>query len=321
MVGRATLIIAVLMMSRAFSLIKKGKKKLNKEQVNFRLLLIFLHNYLTIFSLFLLSDVVAMRRIPDPIALYPLNNQYKTRELENRQPQGTPVGVTLAAGPNGKAGGSYQFTGQANSYIEFPNNGGLDTERSITMLCWLYPQSTDGPIFNYKTSGLWGVHMWMVLGKLFARFTKRNYQFTQPLITCKPLSLNQWQFIGASYDYNTGVTSLWLDGQRAVQTNIGAGLTLATQDNVRMGAKEGVRWYFRGRIAAMQIYDVALTKRQVNAVKIASQGNRFEVAFSLVFLQSSLIYHAPFDHGLNDFLCSFVSIFYLVLHIFFKKKV
>ena len=91
-----------------------------------------------------------MRKIPDPIASYPLNNHYKIRELENRQPQGNPVGVTLAAGPNGKAGGSYQFTGQANSYIEFPNNGGLDTERSITMLCWLYPQSTDGPIFNYK---------------------------------------------------------------------------------------------------------------------------------------------------------------------------
>ena len=85
-----------------------------------------------------LLNVIAVR-IPDPIALYPLNSQYKIRELEDRQPRGTPVGVTLAPGPNGKTGGSYQFTGQAGSYIEFPNNGGLDTERSITVLCWLYP--------------------------------------------------------------------------------------------------------------------------------------------------------------------------------------
>ena len=208
-----------------------------------------------------------------------MNSQYGTREIANRQARGTPAGVTLAAGPNGKAGGSYQFTGQANSYIEFPNNGGLDTERSITMLCWLYPQSTDGPIFNYKTSGSWGVHMWVVSGKLFARFTKRNYQFTQHLTTTKSLSLNQWQYVGASYDHNTGVASLWLDGQQVVQTNIGAGLTLGTQDNVRMGAKGGDLRYFRGRIAAMQIYDVALTEEQVNAVKMAGQGNHFEVAF------------------------------------------
>jgi len=209
-----------------------------------------------------------------------LNSQYGTREIANRQPQGTPTGVTLAAGPNGKTGGSFQFTGQANSYIEFPNNGGLDAKRSITMLCWLYPQSTDGPIFNYKTSGSWGVHMWVVSGKLFARFTKRNYQLTQALTTSNSLALNQWQYVGASYDHKTGVASLWRDGQQVVQTNIGAGMTLGTQDNVRMGAKGGDGRYFRGRIAAMQIYDVALTEEQVNAVKTAGRGNYCEVAFS-----------------------------------------
>ena len=56
-----------------------------------------------------------------------------------------------------------------------------------------------------------------------------------------------------------------------VQTNIGAGLTLGTQDEVRMGAKGGDGRYFRGRIAAMQIYDVALSEEQVNAVKNAGQ--------------------------------------------------
>ena len=227
-----------------------------------------------------LSNLIAVR-IPDPIALYPLNSQYGTRALANSQPQGTPVGVTLAAGPNGKTGGSYQFTGKANSYIEFPNNGGLDAKRSITMLCWLYPQNTNGPIFNYKTSGSWGVHMWVVSGKLFARFTKRNYQFTPALTTSQSLALNQWQYVGASYNHNTGVASLWLDGQQVMQTNIGAGMTLGTHDNVRMGAKVGDGRYFKGRIAAMEIYDVALTEEQVNTVKIRGEGNHCEVAFYL----------------------------------------
>ena len=113
--------------------------------------------------------------------------------------------------------------------------------------------------------------MWVVSGRLFACFVKRNYQFTLSLITSEPLSLNQWQYVGASYDHKTGVASLWLDGQRVLQKNIGANLTLATQDNVRMGARGFDRQYFKGRIAAMQIYDVALTKGQVNAVKNAGR--------------------------------------------------
>ena len=113
--------------------------------------------------------------------------------------------------------------------------------------------------------------MWVVSGKLFARFTKRNYRFTQALTTSQSLALNQWQYVGASYDHNTGVASLWLDGQQLVQTNIGAGMTLGTQDNVRMGVKGGDRRYFRGRIAAMQVYDVALTGRQVNLVQNVGQ--------------------------------------------------
>ncbi|KAL9971321.1 hypothetical protein ACROYT_G023832 [Oculina patagonica] len=210
--------------------------------------------------------------VPDPIAFYPLNSKYDTREIENRQPQGTPVGVSLAAGPNGKAGGSYQFTGQANSYIEFPNNGGLDVQRSITMLCWIYPENTAGPLFNYKASGSWGIHMWMVSpGKLFARFTKRDYQFTSALISNHVVALNQWHYVGASYDHNTGIASLWLDGEQVLQQNIGAGLTLATQDKVRMGVKTGDSRYFKGQIAAMQIYNVALTEEQIHAVRFAFQ--------------------------------------------------
>ena len=113
--------------------------------------------------------------------------------------------------------------------------------------------------------------MWVVSGKLFARFTKRSYQFTQALITSQSLALNQWQYVGASYNHNTGIASLWLDGQQVMQTNIGAGMTLGTQDSVRMGAKVGCGRYFKGRIAAMQIYDVALTEEQVNAVKNVGQ--------------------------------------------------
>jgi len=210
--------------------------------------------------------------VPEPIALYPLNSKYGTQEIKNRQPQGNAVGVSLAPGPDGKPGGSYQFVGNANSYIEFPNNGGLDVQRSITMLCWIYPQNTDGPLFNYYTPSMWtwGTHMWMVWGKLFARHTHRNYQFTPHLISSQPLALNQWHYVGTSYDYNTGIARLCLNGQKTVELNIGS-MTLSTQDNVRMGAKADDGRYFKGRIPAMQVYDVALTAEQINEVRDAGR--------------------------------------------------
>ena len=232
-------------------------------------------NNLISFRIFFFNLVAVS--VPDPIAFYPLNSKYTTREIKNRQPQGTPVGVSIAAGPDCKAGGSYQFTGQKNSYIEFPNNGGLDVQHSITMLCWVYPENTDGPIFNYKITGSpWAVHFWMHYGKLYGVISQRNYVMVPGLTTFHDLTLNQWHYVGLTYSFITGIANLWLNDQRRVQRNIGAGLSLSTQDNVRMGALDNDGRYFKGRITAMQIYDVALTEEQINAVENAGQGNHYD---------------------------------------------
>ena len=202
-----------------------------------------------------------------------MNGKYKTREINNRQPQGTPVGVSLVAGPDGEPCGSHRFSGQGNSYVQFPNNGGLDAHHSMTMLCWIYPENTAGPLFSYTTSGSWGVHLWVIEPlRLFARFVRRNYQSTSHLVTDQ-FELKEWYYVGASYDHQTGNAGLWLNGQEVVQQNIGAGMTLATQDKgVRMGVKQGDSRYFKGRITAMQIYDVALTAEQIQKVKNAGRG-------------------------------------------------
>ena len=115
--------------------------------------------------------------------------------------------------------------------------------------------------------------MRMVSGKLLAHFTDRNYQRTPQLITDQLLPLNQWHHVGSSYDHKTGMASVWLNGQQVVQQNIGVGMSLATQDNVRLGATGGEGPYFQGRITAMEIYDAALTKEQIKAIGKANQNN------------------------------------------------
>ena len=217
-----------------------------------------------------LITFLAAAKIPEAKAIFPLNSFFETREITNKQPQGIRGDVSLAIGPNGDIGGSYRFSGHANSYIEFPNDGGLDLKHSITLLCWLYPENTyDGALFNYKSRGAWAVHFWIgPNGIIYVHFRNRDYLNTWgSLSTNQPLATHKWHYIGASYDYITGMESVWVNGVRVVERNIGAGITLGTQDNVRVGVKADDPRHLTARIAAMQFYDLALTAEQINRVK------------------------------------------------------
>ena len=152
--------------------------------------------------------LVNVCQVPEPVALFPLNAAFGTKEISTRVPPGIPTMVNLALGPCGKMDSSYEFLGTSDSYIEFHNTarGPLDVRESITMLCWLNYGGQQGPIFNYRTSGSWGVHLWVVQGKLFVRFNRRDYSDTSPLIHT-PLA-GGWKFVGASYDHGSGEAKL-----------------------------------------------------------------------------------------------------------------
>ena len=228
-----------------------------------------------VFCLFVCLFVyLFFNQVPDPVALFPLNAKYGTKEINKQVAQGVPKGVRLAPGPDGAADGSYEFSGTSNSYIEFPNSAGgpLDVRYSITMLCWVYHGGQDGPLFNYRgnrAGGSWGVHLWVVNGKLFVRFVRRDYSSTTHLLNTA--LAGGWKFVGASYDRGTGEAKLWVNGAVVQTLNIGAGLDLATQDSIRMGVKVGDRRYFKGRIAQMQVYNAALSQEQIKAIQQRSQ--------------------------------------------------
>ena len=78
-------------------------------------------------------------------------------------------------------GGAYELKGTADSFVEIPNDGKLDTQNSMTILANIYPSGSGGPILNYKTDG-WGVHLWQFEStELFVRFVHRNGIFHKPI--------------------------------------------------------------------------------------------------------------------------------------------
>ena len=156
------------------------------------------------------------------------------------------------------------FYGTVSSYIEFPNKEGLDTQFSITLMCWVEPGGQNGPLFGYGFSN-WGVHMWVVRGKLFIRIVKRrSFQQLTSIRTPEVLPLGKWVHVAASYDHGTGSNSLYINGHLRASHNIGRGYQIATNtQKVRMGSKSGSDENFKGKIAEMKVYDVALNEAQI----------------------------------------------------------
>ena len=214
---------------------------------------------------------------PVPTAVYPLKGKFGTRDLSSHgNPPGVPYNVQLAPGPFGEPNGSYQFSGSSNSYIEFPNNGGLDTKYSLTLLVWVFPENTDGPIFNYGTY-YFGVHLWIVNSGSFARLVKISEVYSETPLQKANLKQNSWNYIGTSYDYASGDQKLWIDGKVYDVQNIGT-VELSTQGAVRVGALDGDNRFLKGRISCMQVYNKALTEKEVRAVRgLCHQKSLFEV--------------------------------------------
>ena len=208
-------------------------------------------------------------QVPDPVVYFPLNISFGTNEINNRVSHGVPGDVSFAQGPNGEANGSYEFKGTQNSFIAFPNNPGgpLDVRHSMTVLCWLYYDKKDGPVFNYRTTKNWGVVVRVVQKKFFVRFRKRDYSSTKELISPTPFVARAWTFVGATYNSTSGEAKMWIDGNVVHVLNIESNLQLGTQDNVTMGVRNDDPNFFKGRITQMQVYNVPLTHDEIQKVK------------------------------------------------------
>ena len=137
------------------------------------------------------------------MAIYPLNGIDRGKDIGPfKNPTAKLENVVSKSGPDGLPAGSYQLQGFANSYISFPNTGRLDTQNSITIICWLFPESA-GPVFHYKPQGV-GVNLRMISRKVIrAEFVSRDGRITKRI--SKRIRSRVWNYIAGTYDYNTGL--------------------------------------------------------------------------------------------------------------------
>ena len=182
----------------------------------------------------------------------------------NKNPAAKFVGVRYSYGPDRHPKGAIGFYGRRNSYVLIPNRGCLDTQSSITIIGWVYPESA-GPIFHFNPKH-WGLHVWMTRAdEFFVRFVGRKNR-RSPYLKKRGFRPRTWNYFATTYNGKTGIATIWHNSRLVVRRNIGRFRSgLATNHAVVIGAKPGDRRYFRGRVACVQVFGRALNGREIRA--------------------------------------------------------
>lgn len=212
--------------------------------------------------------------LPLPIAIYPLNAKHGGKDIGPNSNQEAKLSIAPpVAGPYGKSDGARQLKGRPDSYIEIPNEGSLDTRKSTSILVWVYHENANGPIVDYEANK--PVNLWLYNSKYRLQFMNRDR--SAPTVnsqTSRAVLPNIWNHVAATYDYDIGIAKLWVNEKLEDEADIGIKELATDSFSVLMGRLEGLPFYFKGRIACLQIYDKALTMEQIEIAKYACDAGK-----------------------------------------------
>lgn len=208
--------------------------------------------------------------MPQPVAFFPLNGKYGAKEYKNRLPEGYKGIVNPAPGPNGEPDGSLQFMGDRNSFVRLIGFKDVWNPRefSFTVTCWFYLDYLHGPIF--ASSGGTGVELFLMHRHLFGSFVRKTTRY--PEIKSHKLDLGKWYYVALTYDHNTGIENLWLNGELHATLNMGVITQEDLAPEVASGSAPTYNLFFTGRIVQLKVYNVALSAAQVEATNNVRTG-------------------------------------------------
>ena len=208
--------------------------------------------------------------VPLPVALLSLSGINGTVD---RSPNGAIKAVSnnikFALGPYGNRNGSFYFSGNSSD-VKLRKSEQLDTRFSIGVFAWVHLDNSSGPIYTHELPNkYYGLSLRVSHSTLGVkvRYVDRKTLSSYLLFKKNVLQAYSWNFIGTTYDYHTGVASIFVNNSTVLLKFFNAEMELATYSNVRIGAIKKQKAYFRGRISCLQVYDQALSVNQIIKVK------------------------------------------------------
>ncbi|XP_078579637.1 uncharacterized protein LOC144863875 [Branchiostoma floridae x Branchiostoma japonicum] len=220
------------------------------------------------------------------VGYWPLNSKHGARDVSGNGNDAVQHDTDLAEGPEGECGGSFYFKGIFGSRLDIPNNGALQTGPDMTMLAWIFPEGTEGPIFSYQRNfpkNIWdyGADLWIWRNpsQLAVQFLGSDGGSQHNVTKDALIKEGEWQFVTATYSRTSGLVKLYWNGNEVASEDQG-NIDVASQTHYPVvvagkpadesGGKDDR--YYKGRIARVQVYKVALTEEQVKETMERTRG-------------------------------------------------
>jgi hypothetical protein len=195
---------------------------------------------------------------------------------EKRLVKSKPVNWSLTDGLVLQDPTPHRFDG--TGFVDAGNQANFNYLDPFTLAAWITPASPDGAILS-RTEDYFegeGYGLYLVKGKLRLHIIKRWTDIGLRVETEKPVELNRRQHVIATYDgyrKSEGVR-LYIDGRPRKLKVLFDDLNypLGAKDPIRIGGGGGLR--FRGTIADVRVYKIALTPEQATVIPVAETVNQ-----------------------------------------------
>ncbi len=150
----------------------------------------------------------------------------------------------------------YVRTFCGNGYAEIPNNGALNTRRSMSIVFWYMsfePQTA--PILNHAVDTNRAVRCWHLEPNVMSCAAARADGKVErnDIVQASVLDSNQWYKVVFVYDFEAKQSTLYINGGMYDKKETGQQL-LSTAGKLRMGAVDGFPGNLNGAVACLQIF-------------------------------------------------------------------
>ena len=198
-------------------------------------------------------------------------------------------GISYSAGEVGQA---FVF-GQTNSAVVVPASPSLDVGAGggFTLEAWINPIDVTQmhPLFEWNDSNWWGVHFHIAPGQpssgtpgpgqLYANIVDSYGGWHQLGSAGGVVTSNVFQHVALTYDKNSGVATIYCNGQIVCQQNLGSFTPLTSYDLYlgRRQAPSDETCSFLGSMDEAAVYNRALSSAEIQAVYQAGSAGKCAV--------------------------------------------
>ncbi|XP_064626600.1 uncharacterized protein LOC135487130 [Lineus longissimus] len=245
---------------------------------------------------------------PQPIGFWPLDKESGFTDISGYEHNARGSDVTLATGPNEIADTAYEFYGRETSFLNITRTPMLDVgvNGSFSYSAYVYSTKTTGCLLEWDPMGSVGTH-----GLMFWIWPNSEFFIHIPGTGTGPhgtgsnipelaVTLNDWHFVAASYNYQTGQLIMKVDSWLWTKSKIkrhaktdSSFLWIGKRTREKSIPEQS---WFEGRMSCVMLFNQALTEDNLEELRTYCLDRKGRIRK----MANDSIEYEPFEHKASD---------------------